>query len=911
MLLVCTDYLTWPALCRKLRHCSGTPAGILKTQTAMAHIRNVRSRSTVLALFVLIGISLAITPNADAEDIRPAPATNRTEGGAAVVYVIDKSTSMLWIYEDLKETLKEAIAKSEPGDSLTVILFGDSVTTLASYKTMNESKKQTVSNLLDSISPDSFYTNLTLAVGRGTESLYGYFNDDIAENYTLVLVTDGKNHPSPKLAPDYSIEEALTQFPDFLPGQQWSLRYVALESQIDPELFSMVQKYGESFFDVEKIAEMSDTTQAEVVGGILTDSLVWQAYGAAVTDQSGIVSVKRVYEETWTPLRKGLKEKLYSGDAISVETGSRAALSLGPIGTVGLMENTEIRLENLQNQPVKKSFTIKLKLEGGTIWNSVDAPNGGSLDYEILTPIAVTAVRGTVLRVELDKEAGRQSVAVVEGTVEMSSLKEEPVFDTLTLQGGTYMEIVAGEQPSPPKPIPSEILIEWARWMKALVWRNPFSRINFNTVRVTPGVVMVTMGPVAPGGEFNRYIPIKFSEEYYGKKTVSAEVVIDLPPGIEASVKIIDIEDDKLMKNILLSIECSPYLRYSGSSAYQGQIRLMAPGSDLRFTRAYIDLEILHPPPRLYALRKHITPRIRALIATVGSALLFFGLLLVWIKRDELLELKRKATNYLRDKMVKTRLIHVLRARPIGLLVPCEAPAGVGRRPYDLPKLSRAKDTVILGIGTDPSNSIILSHPSIQPLHCTIWAGRKRNPTRVYIEPCSDGHLAVNGERTKEYRQLQDKDIVEIGQCRFKFVDRQTEHQVRVCMNDKTVYDGRLEFWDLSQSVFYMTHISGEQEKFLALSFSDVRYVQFYRDESERKVDILVRGDQKSKKWKAVTVTLTNGKKLHGFVDKKYRHKKSADISLHSLSEGSDIQYTYIPGNSIEALIIEDSPQGA
>jgi len=885
----------------------------VEVRAVKARIFCLKSRNAVFILGAFLAISLANPPISNAEESESALEPERGEDKSAVVYVIDKSSSMRWIYDELKETLKEAITKSRPGDSLSVVLFGDSVTTLASYRSMNESKKKTVSRLLDAVSPDSFYTNLELAIKRGTESLYNYFKDDVADNYILVLVTDGKNNPSSKNTQDYSIEDALTHFPDFLPGKHWSLRYIVLEGQIDPELFSLVRKYGESFFDVEKIAELSGTTQEEVVEGIINNPRVWEMFGAVVADQLGNVKTKRIYEDTWTTLPKDSMEKFYSGDAIAVGPDSRVVLGFGQVGRVGLNEDTEIRLENLQRLPLKNSSTIKLRLENGAVWNSVGASQDSLLEYEILTPIAVTAVRGTVLRVELDRNTLKQSIAVVKGIVETRSLEEQPVFEIFTLQSGTYSEIVPGKKPSPPKPIPSEILLEWARWVKALVWRNPFSRINFNTVYVSPTMDKVVMGPLKPGGKFNQYIPLKFSEEYYGKKAISAHVAIDLPPGVEIKTEIIDIEDNKLVKNILLSIECFPFLKYSASNAYNGQIKLTCPDSDIRFTRNSVDLEILHSPPRFYSLRKDISPRMRALIIATGSLLIFFGLLLIWIKIDTILMWKRKTINYLRDKMVKTRLIHIFRARPSGQFVLRNAPSETGQMLFDLAKVSRTTNKVILGIGTDPSNPIILSHPSVKPLHCTVWASRKMNPTRVYIEPCSDGHLAVNGEQPKNYRQLQDKDVIEIGNFQFEFVDRQTKDQVRVRMNDNTVYQGRLELWDITQNVFYMTHISGEEEEyFLAIRFGDARYVHFYRDESERSVDILPhpRRDHKFKQRKSVTVTLINGKKLKGFVDKKYQHRKSAGVFLYPPTEELNIQYTYIPDTSIETLVIVDFRKG-
>jgi hypothetical protein len=815
---------------------------------------------------------------------------------------------MLWVYDELRENLKEAARRSGPDDSLSIILFGDTTTMLASYKSMDKSKQEVLAKLIDSVYPDSFYTSLSLAIKRGTESLHKYYEDDAAENYVLVLVTDGKNHPSPDYAQDYTIEEALTQFPEFLPGKHWSLRYFALESRVDPELLALVEKYGEDFFDVEKIAESTDSTQEEVVGSLLKDPQAWKPFGVTVADQSGQVEVKRVSEETWTTFLKGPKEKLHAGDSIAVGADSKAAINIRGIGRAGLKEDTQVQIENVQRLPVNNSAIIKLKLEKGTVWNAVDAPKGGLLNYEVLTPIAVTAVRGTVLRVELDPLTQKQSIAVVEGLAVMSSAEEEASFEKFTLTGGTYSEIYPGKQPSPPSPIPSEILLEWGRWLKSLIWNNPFSRINFEAVHVTPGMTEIVMGPLKPNKKFSQYIPIKFDKEYFGKEPVTADAVIDLPPGVNIKTKILDIEDEKLMKNILVSLECSSYLRYTGSDGYSGRIQLRCSNPDIEFTKGHVDLELDHSRPSLLSRMWDLSIRMKAVIATVGGILGFLGLLAAWIYRKTLGRWKRKAVAYVRDKLAKTRLIHFLKARPSGHIVLLSAPFEGEKGAFDLADISRRSGQVVVGVGSSGSNSIVLSHDSVRPFHCQIWASRQRNPTRIFIEPSSDGHLTVNGEQTEELRQLQDQDFIEIGECRFQFVDRQYHHQIRVRMLDDTVYVGKLDYWDLSETVFYITDKSEKEEKFLPLRFSKVSHVHFFRDESARDVDIIPRRRRSSaeKKRKPVKITLANNRKLRGFVDRKFKYEESTGVFLYPASGITDIEYTYIPRGSIESFTVVD-----
>jgi hypothetical protein len=131
-------------------------------------------------------------------------------------------------------------------------------------------------------------------------------------------------------------------------------------------------------------------------------------------------------------------------------------------------------------------------------------------------------------------------------------------------------------------------------------------------------------------------------------------------------------------------------------------------------------------------------------------------------------------------------------------------------------------------------------------------------------------------------------------------------------MNNTKVHIGNLEYWDLSQSVFYIMDTSGEKEVFLPLTFNEVSHIHFYKDESERNVDIIpprLRG-KKDKKRKPVRITLNSGRKLRGYVDKKYKFEESTGVFLFPESESIDIQYTYIPKNSIDSIRIGDPYEG-
>jgi sRNA-binding regulator protein Hfq len=262
----------------------------------------------------------------------------------------------------------------------------------------------------------------------------------------------------------------------------------------------------------------------------------------------------------------------------------------------------------------------------------------------------------------------------------------------------------------------------------------------------------------------------------------------------------------------------------------------------------------------------------------------------------------------MKDALIKTRLIHLYRGRPVGHFVLCGATADMPRKRYDLAQISRESKSLILNLGTDSAKPFSSTSSPHEHIHCHIYASGKRNPTRIFIEPYRDAPVAVNGEPIKQSRQLNHKDKVEVGKLQFEFLDVQTRRQVRVHMHDGVQYTGILEYWDISSMIFFMTWITEKKEQFLTLDFRNVLYIEFFLDESDPEKHILPYSLRRSRKLirKDITVFLINKKKLDGLVDHKYRYKPGTGVFLLP-PEKSKIQYLYVPGSSIESVVIVDA----
>ena len=176
---------------------------------------------------VLIGIILSLCFGILHEKPAHAATEENADGGNAIVYLIDNSTSMIWIHEEMKEILKNVIEKSTPRDCISIVFFGERASVLASYKSIDEHKKEALRRIVDTASANSLYTCFIPAVERGVDLLYDYFRDGAADKYILLVVSDRKEHPPPGYVKDHSLEQVLRQHSDFMPGKDWNLCYLA------------------------------------------------------------------------------------------------------------------------------------------------------------------------------------------------------------------------------------------------------------------------------------------------------------------------------------------------------------------------------------------------------------------------------------------------------------------------------------------------------------------------------------------------------------------------------------------------------------------------------------------------------------------------------------------------------------
>ncbi len=865
--------------------------GIMGMQRSHRRIFRVPHLLRVLVvhlMFQILVTSIPFQTTAEelASDRKPGPPTQ----SSAFVYVIDKSSSMLRTFDALKETLRKAIGKCGSDDSVSILVFGDNVTLLASYKSMNEFKKDAVLKLLDSVSADALYTNLGLAIDQGTQCLYDRFCEEQAEDYTLILVTDGKDHPSPNYVRKRTIEDSITQFPDFLPGQQWSLRYIALEGQIDPQLFELVRKYDGSFFDVEKIAHLASMDDGEVIESIIGDPEQWESLHAFIIDHLGEVQIKREGEELWFSISKDGPQRIFPHDEVRISSGSKAVISFGPIGKVGMEENSQASLETLQALPVRRSSAVEITLDRGTLWNAVTASPGSSLTYEVLTPIALTGLRGTVVRVAFDDATLNQNIAVLEGIAEISSLEEEPVFEEFDLELGYYSAISPGEKPSPPKPIPEEILREWELWKEILRGEASLSQLalgarQFLTARLDK--TKMILGSLESGKVCTDKLTLKL-EGHLPVEGMEIRAVpdISLPHGVSCSASV---NLNHMMKEaeIVVTAEVNEGVHLPDGKTWDGVLALGSSVKNVSFSNNPI-------PLRLFREKEKKIGSGAGRHSFLGEVSVWEWLMANWKWMGFLVAIPVYFFFLVLAERQRRYGAHARRFIPLeGWLLVLSSPRDSDIENIDLKALSLKSKKSVLIVGRHPACDIRISHSTVDKSHARLRPSREGVPASVYIDGLELNDVKVNDFITNKEVVLKDRDIVDIGAFKFMYTTSYLK-QVVVHYNDGDTRYGTLLTWNMEDEGFVLRPMSEPpDDNPCYIPFADLKGVFFVKDFDKEIARKIKSSDIYTKKHHIV-VEFPDGETIEGYTVHDYDPKAPRFFLVPELKKDEEGNNVYI-----------------
>jgi hypothetical protein len=157
----------------------------------------------------------------------------------------------------------------------------------------------------------------------------------------------------------------------------------------------------------------------------------------------GNVEVLKTGASGWKKGEEGMT--LEMGDKIRTDTGGKALITFFDGSTVELQSDTAISLSELGIN-ADQSTTVKIKQEVGKTLSTAKKLMDTGDRYEIETPAAVAAVRGTIMFVQVGLN-GLTFVGNIEGSVLVTAQGKQ-----VQLGANTHTNIVPGEVPGTPEP---------------------------------------------------------------------------------------------------------------------------------------------------------------------------------------------------------------------------------------------------------------------------------------------------------------------------------------------------------------------------------------------------------------------------------------------------------------------------
>jgi translation initiation factor 2 beta subunit (eIF-2beta)/eIF-5 len=180
--------------------------------------------------------------------------------------------------------------------------------------------------------------------------------------------------------------------------------------------------------------------------------------GTPNTSKQGVVTYvdgsvkKRTGEVTeWTPAPKNTR--VVNGDKVRTYQKSRAELQLEELEIIRMAPQTTIDVIQLYEETKEKRRETKINLVEGDIWAKVNKKKGEE-KFSISTPLTVSAITGTTLRLSFDEDSTTQ-LKVYTGEVQITNGTEIPQTTPKTIQP---------QQVPGPKQIPGPHQVSVEEW---------------------------------------------------------------------------------------------------------------------------------------------------------------------------------------------------------------------------------------------------------------------------------------------------------------------------------------------------------------------------------------------------------------------------------------------------------------
>ncbi|MBI3599259.1 MAG: FecR domain-containing protein [Nitrospinae bacterium] len=139
---------------------------------------------------------------------------------------------------------------------------------------------------------------------------------------------------------------------------------------------------------------------------------------AVVSSLEGKAEYKKKDETKWSPLKKD--EILKEGDEVKTLEKARLELTLSDKSMMRFAESSSFIITQLKSQKGEKGGATNVKLLFGKFYGNVSKFAKKDSEFKVETKVAVAGVRGTIYRVDMEKD-NSYLTRVYEGKIEVAN----------------------------------------------------------------------------------------------------------------------------------------------------------------------------------------------------------------------------------------------------------------------------------------------------------------------------------------------------------------------------------------------------------------------------------------------------------------------------------------------------------
>ena len=178
-----------------------------------------------------------------------------------------------------------------------------------------------------------------------------------------------------------------------------------------------------------------------VVFALLAQSLFIIKRLAQAETVTGKVLVQHSGKGDFTPLSAG--EFIKTDDVVKTGADGKAEFKWADGTRLNILPDSDLVVRKANYNMAKKSDESQFRLNNGTIFVRIMKSLAPQSKFEVETPTAVAAVRGTIFMVRVQN--GRTQVAVHKGSVKVSSGEGDDAHEALIMPGRVATSSAAGE----------------------------------------------------------------------------------------------------------------------------------------------------------------------------------------------------------------------------------------------------------------------------------------------------------------------------------------------------------------------------------------------------------------------------------------------------------------------------------